>query len=83
MSSSLSVQLLVIGWGKAGKTLAKRYAAAGRSVAMVERSQDMYGGTCINVACVPTRTSSSRQSSAAPRTTPRSTSPPRSPSATP
>ncbi|MGO1770521.1 MAG: FAD-dependent oxidoreductase [Microbacterium sp.] len=55
MSSSLSVQLLVIGWGKAGKTLAKRYAAAGRSVAMVERSQDMYGGTCINVACVPTK----------------------------
>lgn len=55
MSATLSVQLLVIGWGKAGKTLAKRYAAAGKSVALVEKSPDMYGGTCINVACVPTK----------------------------
>lgn len=49
------VDLLVIGWGKAGKTLAGKYAAAGRSVAIVERSPSMYGGTCINVACVPTK----------------------------
>lgn len=55
MSDTLSVQLLVVGWGKAGKTLAKRYAAAGRSVALVEKSPEMYGGTCINVACVPTK----------------------------
>ena len=49
------VDLLVIGWGKAGKTLAKRYAASGKSVALVERDPAMYGGTCINVACVPTK----------------------------
>lgn len=55
MSSELSVELLVIGWGKAGKTLAKRWAATGRSVAMVEKSPQMYGGTCINIACVPTK----------------------------
>lgn len=54
-SPSLSVDLLVVGWGKAGKTLAKRYAATGRSVALVERDPAMYGGTCINVACVPTK----------------------------
>jgi pyruvate/2-oxoglutarate dehydrogenase complex dihydrolipoamide dehydrogenase (E3) component len=54
-SSSLSVDLLVVGWGKAGKTLAKRYAAAGRSVALAERDPAMYGGSCINVACVPTK----------------------------
>lgn len=54
-SSSLSVDLLVVGWGKAGKTLAKRYAATGRSVALAERDPAMYGGSCINVACVPTK----------------------------
>lgn len=49
------MDLLVIGWGKAGKTLAGRYAATGKTVAIVERSPQMYGGTCINVACVPTK----------------------------
>lgn len=55
IDSELRVDLLVIGWGKAGKTLAKRYASAGRSVALMERDPTMYGGTCINVACVPTK----------------------------
>lgn len=53
-TAELEVDLLVVGWGKAGKTLARRYASAGRSVALVERDPAMYGGTCINVACVPT-----------------------------
>ena len=53
--SELDVDLLVVGWGKAGKTLARRYASAGRSVALVERDPAMYGGTCINIACVPTK----------------------------
>jgi pyruvate/2-oxoglutarate dehydrogenase complex dihydrolipoamide dehydrogenase (E3) component len=51
----LSVDLLVVGWGKAGKTLARRYASSGRKVVLVERDPAMYGGTCINVACVPTK----------------------------
>lgn len=51
----MDVDLLVIGWGKAGKTLAARMAKAGKSVALVEQSPAMYGGTCINVACVPTK----------------------------
>lgn len=51
----MHVDLLVIGWGKAGKTLAGRAAAQGRSVALVERSPQMYGGTCINIGCVPTK----------------------------
>jgi pyruvate/2-oxoglutarate dehydrogenase complex dihydrolipoamide dehydrogenase (E3) component len=55
IDSELRVDLLVIGWGKGGKTLAKRYASAGRSVVLVERDPAMYGGTCINVACVPTK----------------------------
>ncbi|WP_040321564.1 FAD-dependent oxidoreductase [Austwickia chelonae] len=51
----MQVDILVIGWGKAGKTLAARLAASGRSVVLVERSPQMYGGTCINVGCVPTK----------------------------
>lgn len=48
--------VLVIGWGKAGKTLAKNLAQEGKQIAMVEQSSKMYGGTCINVACIPTKT---------------------------
>ncbi|GGT24912.1 dihydrolipoyl dehydrogenase family protein [Streptomyces griseoviridis] len=47
------VDLLVVGGGKAGKTLAMDTARAGRRVVMVERG--MIGGTCINVACIPTK----------------------------
>ncbi|WP_225850782.1 NAD(P)/FAD-dependent oxidoreductase [Streptomyces sp. HPF1205] len=47
------VDLLVVGGGKAGKTLAMDFARASRRVVMVERG--MIGGTCINVACIPTK----------------------------
>jgi len=47
------VDLLVVGGGKAGKSLAMDRAKAGWSVLMVER--DKIGGTCINVACIPTK----------------------------
>lgn len=46
----------MIGWGKGGKTFASAMAGAGRSVAIVEQSSAMYGGTCINIGCVPTKT---------------------------
>lgn len=52
---SITVDILVLGWGKAGKTLAGVLGRSGRQVALVERSPQMYGGTCINVACVPTK----------------------------
>ncbi|MET8231722.1 FAD-dependent oxidoreductase [Micromonospora sp. NPDC005298] len=45
--------LLVVGGGKAGKTLGMDVARSGRRVAMVERG--MIGGSCINVACIPTK----------------------------
>ncbi|CAM3048224.1 NAD(P)/FAD-dependent oxidoreductase [Actinomyces slackii] len=48
------VDLLVVGGGKAGKSLAMLRAKAGDKVVMVER--DKIGGTCINVACIPTKT---------------------------
>lgn len=50
------LDLLVIGWGKGGKTLAGTAARAGQRVAIVEASAQMYGGTCINIGCVPTKT---------------------------
>ena len=46
---------LIIGFGKGGKTLAGALAKQGKSVAVVERSDQMYGGTCINVGCIPTK----------------------------
>ena len=48
------VDLLVVGGGKAGKSLAMLRAKAGDAVVMVEK--DKVGGTCINVACIPTKT---------------------------
>lgn len=47
--------LLVIGFGKAGKTLAKYVASQGQHVALVEQSSDNYGGTCINHGCIPSK----------------------------
>ena len=48
--------LLIIGFGKGGKTLAKFAAGQGKSVAVVEKSTKMYGGTCINIGCIPSKT---------------------------
>jgi pyruvate/2-oxoglutarate dehydrogenase complex dihydrolipoamide dehydrogenase (E3) component len=48
------VDLVVVGGGKAGKTLAMDSARAGQKVAMIECSK--IGDTCINVACIPTKT---------------------------
>ncbi|RKN22185.1 pyridine nucleotide-disulfide oxidoreductase [Micromonospora musae] len=53
--TSLHADLLVIGFGKGGKTLAATMGRQGRRVIMVEQSALMYGGTCINIGCVPTK----------------------------
>ncbi|MGX7348035.1 hypothiocyanous acid reductase MerA [Aerococcus vaginalis] len=47
--------IVVIGFGKAGKTFAKFSGQQGKKVAMIEASNKMYGGTCINIACIPTK----------------------------
>ncbi|MCE5688143.1 FAD-containing oxidoreductase [Staphylococcus pseudintermedius] len=47
--------LIVVGFGKAGKTLAKFAAQQGKRVAVIEKSAEMYGGTCINIGCIPTK----------------------------
>lgn len=48
--------VIIIGFGKGGKTLAAEYAKHGQKVAIIERSDKMYGGTCINIGCIPTKT---------------------------
>ena len=45
---------IVIGAGQAGPSLAGRLAAAGQTVAIVERK--LLGGTCVNTGCIPTKT---------------------------
>ncbi|EDP0913259.1 pyridine nucleotide-disulfide oxidoreductase [Salmonella enterica subsp. enterica serovar Reading] len=49
-------QALIIGFGKAGKTLAATLAKTGWRVAIIEQSASMFGGTCINIGCIPTKT---------------------------
>jgi pyruvate/2-oxoglutarate dehydrogenase complex dihydrolipoamide dehydrogenase (E3) component len=45
---------IIIGAGQAGPFLAKRLAGAGQKVAIVERK--LFGGTCVNTGCTPTKT---------------------------
>ena len=47
---------IIIGFGKGGKTLAADLAKRNWKVAIIERSDKMYGGTCINIGCIPTKT---------------------------
>ncbi|MGP1434168.1 MAG: FAD-dependent oxidoreductase [Catonella sp.] len=50
-----TVKNLIIGFGKAGKTLAGFLGSRGESVILVEKDKKMYGGTCINVGCIPSK----------------------------
>jgi pyruvate/2-oxoglutarate dehydrogenase complex dihydrolipoamide dehydrogenase (E3) component len=45
---------IVIGAGQAGPSLTARFSRAGNSVAIIERH--LFGGTCINAGCTPTKT---------------------------
>ena len=55
MMKTRTIAHLVIGFGKAGKTLAADLAKHGESVILVEQSATMYGGTCINIGCIPSK----------------------------
>ena len=45
---------IIIGTGQAGPSLAVRLAGAGKEVAIIERK--LFGGTCVNTGCIPTKT---------------------------
>ncbi len=51
---SIPYQAIIIGTGQAGPPLAARLAAAGMTVAIIERG--LFGGTCVNTGCIPTKT---------------------------
>ena len=44
---------IIIGTGQAGPSLAGRLAGAGMKVAIIERK--LFGGTCVNTGCTPTK----------------------------
>ena len=50
----IHVDAIIIGTGQAGPPLAARIAAAGKTVAVIERH--LFGGTCVNTGCMPTKT---------------------------
>jgi len=45
---------IIIGTGQAGPALAARLSDSGMKVAIIERK--LFGGTCVNTGCVPTKT---------------------------
>jgi pyruvate/2-oxoglutarate dehydrogenase complex dihydrolipoamide dehydrogenase (E3) component len=53
-TSAKHFDAIIIGTGQAGPPLAARFAAAGKTVAIIER--DKFGGTCVNTGCTPTKT---------------------------
>ena len=54
MSDSLSFDLVIIGSGPGGYVGAVRAAQLGLSVAVVEKDKT-FGGTCLNVGCIPSK----------------------------
>jgi pyruvate/2-oxoglutarate dehydrogenase complex dihydrolipoamide dehydrogenase (E3) component len=50
---SAGFDAIVIGTGQAGPSLARRLAGAGKRVAIIERK--LFGGTCVNTGCIPTK----------------------------
>ena len=50
---STGYDAIVIGTGQSGPSLAVELATAGRRVAVIER--DRFGGTCVNIGCIPTK----------------------------
>jgi pyruvate/2-oxoglutarate dehydrogenase complex dihydrolipoamide dehydrogenase (E3) component len=45
---------IIIGTGQSGPSLAARFSAADKTVAIIERNK--FGGTCVNTGCIPTKT---------------------------
>ena len=45
---------IIIGTGQAGPSLAGRLTKEGHRTAIIERK--LFGGTCVNVGCIPTKT---------------------------
>ena len=55
MTSPNPYEVIVIGGGKGWKTLATELGHKDMKTAQIERSAEMIGGSCIIVACIPTK----------------------------
>lgn len=51
---------IIIGFGKAGRALARTLASRSQTVLLIEKDKEMYGGTCPNVGCAPSKALASR-----------------------
>ena len=49
-----SFDAIIIGTGQSGPSLAARFTGEGMKTAILERK--LFGGTCVNVGCIPTKT---------------------------
>ncbi|MDB6112036.1 MAG: merA [Pedosphaera sp.] len=56
MSNPEKYDAIIIGGGKGGKTLAVYLGRNNYKTALLERDSQMIGGSCINLACIPTKT---------------------------
>lgn len=45
---------IILGFGQGGKVFAKEEAKNGKKIAVIEKDK-LYGGTCINVGCIPSK----------------------------
>lgn len=46
---------ITIGYGQGAHSVALTLAAKGWKVAMIEKNENNYGGSCINIGCIPTK----------------------------
>lgn len=54
MTISRNFNAIIIGTRQAGSSFAAQFAAAGMTVAIIERHK--FGSTCVNMGCIPTKT---------------------------
>jgi len=45
---------IIIGTGQVGPSMATRMTKEGLKTAIIERN--LFGGTCVNIGCIPTKT---------------------------
>ncbi|MBO1001364.1 FAD-dependent oxidoreductase [Pseudogracilibacillus auburnensis] len=48
--------VIIIGSGTAGAKIATECAKRKKTVALIEKDHHIFGGSCINIACIPTKT---------------------------
>ncbi|MEB6277537.1 hypothiocyanous acid reductase MerA [Staphylococcus gallinarum] len=46
--------IIILGFGQGGKVFAKEMASTGKKIAVIEKNK-LYGGTCINIGCIPSK----------------------------